>query len=125
MAMSAPPVSREEYEDAKRWTAALKQKFQSLFERYDAILSPTMPVVAPLLPPGIADPYPEFCCGTYFTAIANLAELPAASYPCGLLDGLPVGLQIIGKPGREDTILQLCRALEKVLPFKHRPPLVT
>jgi Asp-tRNA(Asn)/Glu-tRNA(Gln) amidotransferase A subunit family amidase len=108
-------VTRERYEAAQRRTEALKASFGKLFERYDAIVSPTLPVVAPILPEGLADPYPrKFCSGTYYTAVANLAELPAASFPCGLLDGLPVGLQVIGKPGREDTVLRICRALERV-----------
>jgi Asp-tRNA(Asn)/Glu-tRNA(Gln) amidotransferase A subunit family amidase len=115
-ALQLPPVTRERYEAAQRRTEALKASFGKLFERYDAIVSPTLPVVAPILPEGLGDPYPKkFCSGTYYTAAANLAELPAASFPCGLLDGLPVGLQVIGKPGREDTVLRICRALERVL----------
>src|SRR3546814_1082688 len=63
----------------------------AIFETYDAILSPTLPVTAPILPEGLADPYPTFCCGTYYTAIANLLMLPALSFPAGLVDGMPVG----------------------------------
>lgn len=115
----APRVSQEEYEVAVKRTEKLKKQFDALFANFDAVISPTLPVVAPILPDDLSDPYPEFCCGTYFTAVANLAELPAATYPCGFLDGLPVGLQIIGKRGREDTVLQICRALEKTLPVRH------
>jgi len=115
-------LTPEALEAAKARTAAVKAQFAELFERYDAILSPTLPVVAPVLTEGSGDLYPEFCCGTYFTAIVNVAELPAASYPCGLLDGLPVGLQVIGPPGREDRVLRILRTLEQALPFTAHPP---
>lgn len=116
-------VSREAYEDAVTRTNALKRQFEELFERYDAVLSPTLPVTAPILPPGRADPYPVFCCGLFFTAVANIAGLPALAYPCGLLDGLPVSLQIIGPRGREDSVLRIARALEQALPFTAHPSL--
>src|SRR3546814_842495 len=95
----------------------------AIFETYDAILSPTLPVTAPILPEGLADPYPTFCCGTYYTAIANLLMLPALSFPAGLVDGMPVGLQIMGRYGREDQILRAARALELIQPFTTHPPL--
>ena len=112
--VDAAPLTAEAFATTQARTRALKRQFDTLFETYDAILSPTLPVTAPLLPEGLADPYPTFCCGTYFTAVANLAELPAASFPCGFVDGLPVGLQVIGRRGREDTVLQVCRALEQL-----------
>src|SRR3546814_4364854 len=80
-------------------------------------------VTAPILPEGLADPYPTFCCGTYYTAIANLLMLPALSFPAGLVDGMPVGLQIMGRYGREDQILRAARALELIQPFTTHPPL--
>ena len=119
--MKTPPVSREDYEAAVKWVAALGHRIDALFETYDAILSPTLPVVAPLLPEGMADPYPSFCCGTYFTAIANLLMLPALSFPAGLVNGMPVGLQIMGRHGREDQVLRIARALERIQPFDVHP----
>jgi Asp-tRNA(Asn)/Glu-tRNA(Gln) amidotransferase A subunit family amidase len=123
--LKAPPVSRESYEVAVKWVAALARKLDALFERYDAILSPTLPVVAPILPEGLADPYPSssFCCGTHYTAYANLLELPALSFPAGLVNGMPVGLQVMGRHGREDHVLRIARALERLQPFELHPPL--
>jgi Asp-tRNA(Asn)/Glu-tRNA(Gln) amidotransferase A subunit family amidase len=60
--------------------------------------------------------------GTNFTAVVNFARLTAASYPCGLVEGLPVGLQVIGRAGAETTVLRICRALEEVQPWTGRPP---
>jgi aspartyl-tRNA(Asn)/glutamyl-tRNA(Gln) amidotransferase subunit A len=87
MAMQAPPVEREDFDAAEAWLAGLRRTFETLFERYDAILSPTLPVVAPILPEGLADPYPTFCCGTFYTAIANLLRLPALSFPAAWSTG--------------------------------------
>src|SRR3546814_20748348 len=80
-------------------------------------------VTAPILPEGLADPYPTFCCGTYYTALANLLMLPALSFPAGLVDGMPVGLQIMGRYGREGQILRAARALELIQPFTTHPPI--
>src|SRR3546814_4142827 len=104
--LKTPPPSRESYDAAVEWVKNLGHKLDAIFETYDAILSPTLPVTAPILPEGLADPYPTFCCGTYYTAIANLLMLPALSFPAGLVDGMPVGLQIMGRYGREDQILR-------------------
>ncbi len=121
--LTTPPPSQDAYEAAVSWVAELGRKMDALFETYDAILSPTLPVIAPILPDGLADPYPTFCCGTYYTAIANLLMLPALSFPAGLVDGMPVGLQIMGRHGREDQILRVARALEQIQPFTVHPAL--
>lgn len=95
----------------------LRERVEVLFERFDVILSPTMPTTAPVLPEGLADPYPypPLCCGTYFTSLANLCRLPAASIACGLFEGLPMAVQVIAPFGREDMVLRVCAALERVL----------
>ena len=77
----------------------------AVFATHDVLCSPTMATVAPVAPPGWATPYADSYMGTNFTFIANSTGCPAASVPCGLVDGLPVGLQIIGPPGDEATVL--------------------
>jgi Asp-tRNA(Asn)/Glu-tRNA(Gln) amidotransferase A subunit family amidase len=102
-------------------TDELKSAIRAVFASYDVLCSPTMATVAPVAPPGWATPYTDPYMGTNFTFIANSTGCPAASVPCGLVDGLPVGLQIIGPPGHEATVLRACRAVEVASPALPRP----
>jgi Asp-tRNA(Asn)/Glu-tRNA(Gln) amidotransferase A subunit family amidase len=95
----------------------------ALFDRYDVVLSPTFGNVAPKIPPGWEWPVPmeEWIAYTYLT---NMTGTPSISVPCGFVDGLPVGLQVMGRPGDEATILRVASALEQLHPWSgHRPPL--
>jgi aspartyl-tRNA(Asn)/glutamyl-tRNA(Gln) amidotransferase subunit A len=116
-AMAEPP-SAEERDMAICRICALRARVEALFDRFDVILSPTMQTTAPLLPEGLADPYPyaPMCCGTHFTSVANLCRLPAASIACGLFEGLPMAVQVIAAHGREDVVLSICAALERAMP---------
>ena len=61
---------------------------------------------------------------TQYTMIVNVAGCTAASIPAGFVDGLPVGLQLIGPPDREPLVLRAARALEQARPWaQHRPPM--
>ena len=51
----------------------------------------------------------------------NWLGFPAVSVPCGFLDGLPVGLQIVGWPGSDDKILRVANAFQKAFPVDERP----
>jgi aspartyl-tRNA(Asn)/glutamyl-tRNA(Gln) amidotransferase subunit A len=57
-----------------------------------------------------------------YTISANLAGIPGLSVPCGYVDGLPVGLQILGKPFKEDEILAMGNEFESAHNFKHEHP---
>jgi Asp-tRNA(Asn)/Glu-tRNA(Gln) amidotransferase A subunit family amidase len=103
--------------------AALRAAVAAVQARFDVICSPTMASVAPVAPPGWATPYPDVYMGTNFTFIANSTGCPAATIPRGLVDGLPAGLQVIGRPGDEATVLRVCRALELAMPALPPPPL--
>jgi Asp-tRNA(Asn)/Glu-tRNA(Gln) amidotransferase A subunit family amidase len=102
-------------------TEALKSAMHAVFATHDVLCSPTMATVAPVAPDGWATPYADAYMGTNFTFIANSTRCPAASVPCGLVDGMPVGLQIIGPPGDEATVLRACRAVETASPAPPRP----
>ena len=122
MFAAEPPVPSP---DDVSFQEDLAARFLRLFERFDVLCTPTMSVVAPTAPAGWATPYPDRYMGTNFTFIANLAGCPAASIPCGLLDGMPVGLQVIGPPGDEPTVLQVLAAYQGVGPGPLRPPTVS
>ncbi len=106
----------------------LKARFAALFETYDLLLSPTMPVTAMPVghyPEDIGDTqaHPYYFRFLPFTYPINLIGHPAASIPCGFSsDGLPIGLHIIGRRGDEATVIAASAAFEQARPWmQHRP----
>ncbi len=90
-----------------------------LFERYDLLVMPSLPITAfgaGLNAPD-SGPYAGWTGWTPFTYPFNLTRHPAASLPVGFADGLPAALQLIGPAYREDKVLQASRALEAALPI--------
>lgn len=115
--MAMEPPTQAQYEDAMKVIERLRSQMAVWLERYDVVCSPTMSVVAPPIPDGWEMPYLDGRMGTNFTSLANVCRLTAASYPCGLVDDLPVGFQVIGSTRAEALVLRVCRALEKVVPY--------
>jgi aspartyl-tRNA(Asn)/glutamyl-tRNA(Gln) amidotransferase subunit A len=109
------------YLKAQKVRTLIKQDFDRVFERFDAIVTPTSPNVAFLLGAKTQDPLAMYL-NDLFTIPTSLAGLPGISVPAGLADGLPVGLQIIGKPLAETSILRVAHAFERAVPAP-RPPL--
>ena len=99
----------------------LQLAFDAALAGADVLCAPTMRTVAPVAPPGWASPYDDPYMGTSLTFFANALGCAAASVPCGLADGLPVGLQIVGRPGAEATVLRVARAFEQAQPFPTLP----
>lgn len=99
------------YLKALKVRTLIKQDFDRAFAKYDCIVTPTAPGVAFKIG-AIADPLTMYM-NDVCTIPVNLAGLPALSMPCGFLDGLPVGLQFIGKPFDEGTILRAAFACEQ------------
>lgn len=115
------------YKQAEFMRQNLWNKIEALLARFDLIITPTLAV--PAFDIGIpgpreiegraVDPY----SGWYLTYPINLTGHPAASIPCGLTrDGLPVGLQIIGRRFDEASVLKASALFEKVGPWKGRKP---
>lgn len=104
--------------------------FEDEFEKYDVLISPTMPTTAfptDIYPQKIGDqdPYPNPEWGFVpFTHPINTIGFTAASIPCGFdSDGMPVGLHIVGKHGDEETVLAVSAAFESARPWiQRRPP---
>ena len=115
-------ISRDEWAAGTRVRAAACARLDQLFESYAALITPTMSDVAPLIPDLFESPYPNTYSGTDYTLFVNFTGTTAASYPCGTVDGLPVGLQVIARPGNEATVLRVCRALEQAQPWQTPPP---
>ena len=87
--------------------------FTSAFEKVDAILTPTTPTAAFAMGEKTNDPVSMYL-SDIFTVPVNLAGLPAISVPAGLSsDGLPLGLQVIGRPFDESTMLRVALRFEK------------
>jgi Asp-tRNA(Asn)/Glu-tRNA(Gln) amidotransferase A subunit family amidase len=121
MARSLP--SADEYAEGLVRRRQLGEQFAAVLSRYDVIVSPTMHVVAPQIDDGWDDAYDDPWMGTPFTAVVNMLRLTAMSAPVGLVDGLPVGLQVIGRAGDEATVLHVCQSLENIQPWTSRPDL--
>jgi aspartyl-tRNA(Asn)/glutamyl-tRNA(Gln) amidotransferase subunit A len=110
------------YLRAQKVRGLIRRDFDEAFAAVDAVLSPTSPTTAFRLGEKMDDPLAMYLNDVY-TVPANLAGLPGISLPAGFdSKGLPIGLQLIGRPFEEETLLRIARAAE---PAEHRaPPIV-
>ncbi len=99
------------YKKAQKVRTLIKKDFDDVFEKVDALLTPATPGPAFKIGEKTADPL-EMYLEDIFTAPINLAGVPALSLPAGKIDGMPVGVQIIGKHFDEETILKIGSKLE-------------
>ena len=110
------------YLKAARVRRLIKQDFDAAFEMVDVIMCPTSPTAAFRLGERTGNPLAMYLADV-FTIPANLAGLPAISIPCGFTsDGLPIGLQIIGKPFDEVGILRVAHRFERETDYHRRRP---
>ena len=101
-----------DYVEARRVQTELRRAFETFFNSYDILLTPTTPVVAPLRE--AADALTWAGQLTRFTSPFNLTGLPALSLPCGFTpEGLPIGLQLITRPWNEAGLLHAGYAFEQ------------
>ncbi len=99
----------------------IKQDFDQAFEKCDVIVGPVSPTVAWKLGEKMNDPLKMYLSDTY-TIPASLAGLPGLSIPAGFSEGLPVGLQILGKYMDEDTVLSVGELYEKETNWRNEKP---
>jgi aspartyl-tRNA(Asn)/glutamyl-tRNA(Gln) amidotransferase subunit A len=102
------------YLRAQKVRTLIRRDFDAAFERCDVVAGPVAPGPAFRLGEKTGDPL-QMYLADIFTITCNLAALPGLSVPCGLAAGLPVGLQLVGRPFDEATLLTAARALERVL----------
>lgn len=112
---------------ALRNIESLGRQVAPFFDAYDIWLAPTLRVPVPKL--GVLDPTDPTAMAVHgaelvsFTVIANVTGQPAASVPAGFDEsGLPVGVQLMGRMGREDQLLALARQIERAAPWPWHAP---
>ena len=109
------------YGQAQRVRTLIRRDFEQAFEKCDVLLTPTSPTVAFRIGELVDNPLAMYACDL-FTLPVNLSGLPAISLPCGLSEGLPVGLHLAGPAFSENRLLAAAHALEGAFAFDHRPP---
>ncbi|MNR20776.1 Glutamyl-tRNA(Gln) amidotransferase subunit A [compost metagenome] len=111
------------YLKAQQVRTLIKQDFDQVFNNYDIIIGPTAPTTAFKIGEQSADPLTMYL-NDIMTIPVSLAGIPAISVPCGFVNELPVGLQIIGKALDEATVLRVAHAFEQHTDHhKQRPQL--
>jgi len=100
------------YKRAQKVRTLVKNDFEKVFKKVDVLMTPVSPFLPFKIGEKIEDPLSMYLVDVYTVSI-NLVGLPALSIPCGQAKGLPVGLQIIGKPFEENKILEIGLILEK------------
>ncbi len=108
------------YGKAQRVRTLIKREHDAAFAGFDVLVSPTSPTVAFELGAKTADPLAMYL-NDLLTIPSCMAGLPGMSIPCGLSDGLPVGLQLIGPQFAENTLFRVGHALECALGFDGVP----
>jgi aspartyl-tRNA(Asn)/glutamyl-tRNA(Gln) amidotransferase subunit A len=112
------------YNKARQVRTRIKWDFDEAFKSCDVILTPTAPSTPFAIGEKMDDPV-QMYLNDVFTVPINLAGLPAMSVPAGLgADGLPLGLQLIGRPFDEETLLRVGQVVEKAANFTAVPPFV-
>ena len=120
-------VTATEYLKAQRVRRVARARFLRAFERVDVLVTPQLPITAPLMTEahvtidGTSEAVPAAL--TRFTRITNLVGLPSLSVPCGFsAAGLPIGLQVVGAPFDEPTVLRVGHAYERHAGWHARRP---
>ncbi len=113
------------YLKAQKVRTLIKGDFDRAFaEGVDVVVGPTSPILAFGIGEKIDDPL-EMYLSDLYTIPANLAGLPCISIPCGFSEGLPVGLQIMGRPFSEGTLLKVAYAFEQSTDFHLQRPRIS
>ena len=111
------------YLKALKVRTLIRRNFEEAFKKHDVLVGPTMPFPPFKIGEKIEDPLALYMSDVD-TVAANLAGLPAISVPCGFTDGLPVGMQIMAPPLREELTLQAAYTFEQNTSYRNRKPAV-
>jgi len=108
------------YLKAQKVRRLVKEDFDRAFSNVDCLVTPVSPCLPFRRGEKMEDPLQMYLVDIY-TAPLNMSGLPGMSLPCGYVDGLPVGLQIIGRAFDEETVLRLGYALQEAQPLEASP----
>jgi len=108
------------YLKAQRVRTLIRRDFEQALQSCDVLLAPTTPAPAFRLGEKLSDPL-QMYLNDIFTTSLNLAGLPGLALPCGLDGALPIGLQILGRPFDEATVLRVGHAYEQATEWHRRP----
>jgi aspartyl-tRNA(Asn)/glutamyl-tRNA(Gln) amidotransferase subunit A len=110
------------YKKAQQVRTLLRRDFEAAFRACDVIAAPTLPEVPFKIGERSEDPLRMYLSDIY-TVSANLAGLPCASLPCGMVSGLPVGLQLLAPPLEDARVLRVADAYQRLTQHHlARPP---
>ena len=110
------------YHKACKVRKLIREDFEAVFREVDVVICPTSPVPAFPIGEKIDDPLKLYAVDI-LTVTANLASVPGVSFPCGFTrGGLPIGLQIYGRPFEDGTILRLAKAFQDETSYHLRAP---
>jgi len=109
------------YLKAQRVRTLIRREFEQAFQEFDAVVTPTSPTVPFKVGEKVDDPL-QMYLSDVCTLPINIAGIPALVVPAGFVDGLPVGLQIMGKHFGEETLLRVGYAYEQANGWHKRKP---
>ena len=109
------------YLKAQKVRTLIRREFDQVFERFDALLTPTSPTVPFKIGEKTGDPV-QMYLSDICTLPINIAGVPAISIPAGFADNLPVSLQIIGKPFSEETLFRISYAYQQATDWHKKKP---
>lgn len=118
-----PPTAYVTGQRARRWYC---EELQRVFDRFDLLAAPAMPVIAPRIGDERVEldgrEVPYRTCLIPFNSPWSLAGLPAISVPCGFVDGMPVGLALVGRRLADATVLRAAHAFQTATDWHERRP---
>ena len=109
------------YKKAQQVRTLIRREFETAFERFDVLATPTSPTTAFKIGEKLDDPL-VMHASDVCTVPANIAGIPGLSMPCGFIEGLPVGLQLLGPHLGEPTLLRAAYAYEQATAWHDRQP---
>jgi len=109
------------YVKAQKVRTLIRREFDEAFKRFDALITPTSPTIPFKIGEKTGDPFKMYL-SDICTLPVNIAGIPGLSIPAGFCDGLPAGMQILGKPFSEEMLLRIAYAYEQATEWHEQRP---